>query len=133
MDRAPSLKTLKSAFGQFLHESDLRLLRKILAAQTRNEVLDLIENSKLHKTQAQINQMYNLPSRGHAKLLAADEMLEGYGIEDLRTRRGNYEYVNMGDTYTTTILRKRTVSGNNFFVSTWGDIVEREGSEGDYW
>lgn len=125
---APSIKTLKSAFGHYVHEADLKLLRKILSEDNRNEVLDLIENSRLKKTQAQIRQMYNLPSRGHAKMIAADEILEGFGVESFSTNRGYYEYVNMGDTYTMTLLKK----GDRFFVSNWGDIVEREGGD-DYY
>lgn len=80
--------------------------------------------------------MYNLPSRGHAKMLAADEILVGFGIESFRTRKGNYDYINMGDTYATTLLLKSyspySSTKNIFFVSTWGDIAEREGME-DYY
>jgi hypothetical protein len=33
------------------------------------------------------------------------------------------EYVNMGDTYNATILYN--VKSQNFYVTTWGDFVER--------
>ncbi len=36
----------------------------------------------------------------------------------------NNKYINMGDTYAATLIYKRAT--DNLFISTWGDIVERE-------
>lgn len=57
----------------------------------------------------------------------ADEVLDGHGVEDvaLATRRGGTRravYIEMGDTYNTTLAYDREV--DRFLVTTWGDIVE---------
>lgn len=54
-----------------------------------------------------------------------DRLIGGYGVEYIPTGSGNrspsIRYVNLGDTYETTILYVR----GQFRVGCWGDIVER--------
>ena len=64
-------------------------------------------------------------------LEVADRMLEAHGIEAIRGaefRNGYYGdivglYVNMGDTYNTTVLYD-TVA-DRFHITSWGDWVEK--------
>ena len=54
---------------------------------------------------------------------------DAYGVEFLKTKKGHYYYVNCGDTYTPTIIFPlRGSSRKAPFVSSWGDVVEEEGS-----
>jgi hypothetical protein len=59
---------------------------------------------------------------------AADEAIGGHGVEFIPAGRNSrspaIEYVNLGDSYDTTVLR---VNGT-WRIGAWGDIVEK----GDY-
>ena len=54
-------------------------------------------------------------------LKEALDILDGYGIEYIQHKDMNIAYVNMGDSYATTILR---VNGK-IRVGDWGSIIER--------
>ena len=60
------------------------------------------------------------------KLYAINDIIGGHGVEHISPGEGSQspaiDYVNMGDTYTTTILR---LAGGRYRVQCWGDIVER--------
>lgn len=64
-----------------------------------------------------------------ATMERADELIGGYGVEYIRhkkdTMRTVYglDYVNMGDTYATTLLFDHAT--DSFNVGTWVDIVEK--------
>lgn len=63
---------------------------------------------------------------------AINKLLNGYGTESIR---GNWQngywcdivavYVNMGDTYSATVLQVRTDYGSHFTVTNYGDFIER--------
>jgi len=61
----------------------------------------------------------------------ADGLLDGHGIEHIRSRNGKAEayYVNMGDTYTTTILLD--TSKDRIWITSWGDWLEVEERQGN--
>lgn len=75
-------------------------------------------------------QFINMPSVDELKLCAINEILEGYGIESVRTtkwKNGHWQdilctYVNMGDAYIPTIINHRK---HGFMVSSIGDIIEK--------
>lgn len=77
-----------------------------------------------------IAQCYNMPSYRQCVISMLDELLEGFGVEAIRSEKywDNYygdcvaEYVNMGETYALTVIRK--VGQDNFFISSLGDFVE---------
>lgn len=56
----------------------------------------------------------------------ANDILGGNGVERLRSSdgRGKAYYVNMGDTYDTTLLFIRSPGRDRFAVGSWGDWVE---------
>ena len=51
---------------------------------------------------------------------AADETLQGYGIEYVSCADREIAYVNLGETYERTICQE----GDEFFISSWGDWYE---------
>jgi hypothetical protein len=68
---------------------------------------------------------YSPPSINDLKLHILDNMLNGYGVEgfpiaDGYTEKSFCSYVNMGDTYATTVL----CVGDDFEIGCWGDIAE---------
>lgn len=60
-------------------------------------------------------------------LHAVDRLLGTFGVEVLDRRENStspeYEYLNTGDPYNTTLVYKR--STDNLFIGAWGDIAER--------
>ena len=64
-------------------------------------------------------------------LYKANKILNGYGVESINHNMwDNYYcdigllYVNMGDTYTTTLVYD--TYEQEFYITSWGDIVEQE-------
>ena len=68
---------------------------------------------------------YHEPALQDLKLRALDVLLDGCGVEHIPAGRNAKSpaitYVNMGDTYTPTIVWVR----GRYRVCCWGDIVER--------
>lgn len=121
MRHIPSLKTLRAAFMQQLEhdypdpEKRVRQLRKLLEGW-RDGTLSYTS-------------MVHSPSRYMLQL--ANDILQGHGIEHVESANGRAEayYVNMGDTYTATILldtKRSTV-----LATSWGDWVEKEERAGN--
>jgi hypothetical protein len=61
----------------------------------------------------------------------ANGLLEGHGVEHIRSRNGKAEayYVNMGDTYTATILLD--IGKDRVWATSWGDWLETEERQGN--
>ena len=61
-----------------------------------------------------------------------NRLIEGYGVEVVRGRPWvdhfyqdiNLLYVNMGDTYAPTVIYDTLKE--RFYITTWGDIIERQ-------
>ena len=73
---------------------------------------------------------YDKPRRVERVMEAINEILGGYGVEQITDSQwdnywcdGGLLYVNMGDTYTETICYD--TRKNKWIVSSWGNIVER--------
>lgn len=80
------------------------------------------------KTYVWVNGCHNMPSDHEIRLEMINEVLEGYGTEALDERtdwfpQPHYSYVNMGDTYVTTIIYNHKTE--RFLCGCWGDIAER--------
>jgi len=78
-----------------------------------------------------VHQCYHKPSHDEMVMCALNEILEGYGVEAIREEDAwvdNFHmdivavYVNMGDSYTATILLDH--EENEYFVTSYGDWVE---------
>jgi len=70
------------------------------------------------------------PCSDELKIHAINQVLEGYGIEAIRTskwKNGHWcdilcNYVNMGDSYIPTVIHHRK---NGFMISSIGDVIEK--------
>ena len=63
---------------------------------------------------------YNTPSNSELRLCAANQIIQGHGIE--RIPDTEIDYVNMGDTYIITLLYNH--DNDEWSLGSWGDIVE---------
>jgi hypothetical protein len=81
---------------------------------------------------AWVRQCYNLPSLNELRMCAINDIINGYGIESINVDPEVYEshyygnsiaeYINMGDTYTMTIIRDHR--NGKIFIQSWGDFYE---------
>ena len=77
-----------------------------------------------------MKQCFNEPSADSLKMCAINQVLEGYGIEAVRTskwKNGYWcdilcAYVNMGDSYIPTVIHHRK---HGFMVASIGDVIEK--------
>lgn len=75
---------------------------------------------------ARVAECYHPPRTWDIRMHVLNAAIGGYGVEGFQTGKGEQvEYVNMGDTYTPTIVRFR----GHYRVACWGDIAERHGAE----
>lgn len=78
-----------------------------------------------------INQCFNVPGQDEIIMSMLDELLEGHGVEVICVG-GEWvdsyhhdivaSYVNMGDTYDTTVVLDHR--SGRYLVTSWGDFVE---------
>jgi hypothetical protein len=86
-------------------------------------VKTMSEGLRISKADAQ--RLKDMMDTGAPRILqAADKMMNGHGVERISGVGGGLMYVNMGDTYDTTLIYDYKT--NRFVVSSWGDIVERQ-------
>ncbi len=108
----PSQKTLETAFpGKGKELRDL-IMGKRDPERFYDSVADLVARS-CHR-----------PRYDYMLIVAINEVLEGHGIECIYPRDSkhpSYDYINMGDSYTPTILLR---NDGKLIFSSWGDIVE---------
>ena len=108
----PSQKTLETAFpGKGKELRDL-ITGKRDPERFYRSVADLVMRA------------YHRPSYDYILMTAINEVVEGHGIECIYPRDSkhpSYDYINMGDSYTPTILLR---NDGKLIVSSWGDIVE---------
>lgn len=91
---------------------------------------DLLEGCP--KTHAWVAKCYHRPSRHALRMEMINEELEGFGVEAIFAEHDalspDAEYINMGDTYSTTVLWD-DIEGK-FLVTTWGDWLEEAEKQG---
>lgn len=133
--RAPSVKTLLSAFPDLSHK-DALLIRRLAHETDSPDTLANTIDQFVPGTARYVRSMYSNPYDSHmwrvtVVLHAINEILGTYGVEALGPARGSsqstpYEYLNTGDPYTTTLIYKRAT--DTLSVGAWGDIAERHPS-----
>lgn len=87
---------------------------------------------RLHITAAQAKELRKLMADAKVSrvLDAADKMMNTHGVEYIASSEDTYrsrdglEYVNTGDTYTTTLIYDH--GSSRYKVMSWGDIVEAD-------
>ena len=111
MKRIPSVKTLRSVFGERARDA-----RRILE-MTRSEL-------EQHPVGAErVRECYHAPTTLDVRMTVLDSIAETHGVEGVQLRCGEWlTYLNAGDTYTATLLYWR----GSYRVGDWGSIVERE-------
>lgn len=118
----PSVKTIETRLG--LDRKTALTVRKLMDRR--------LDPESFASVQKWVSKCYNRPSRIELIMEALNEVLGGYGVEALRVKEHvdnyhfdiGYTYVNMGDTYKTTILRDN-IKGR-FIVCDYGTIVESD-------
>lgn len=110
----PSMKTLTQNFG----EHKARYIRDLMEGT--------FDPEKLTSVSDWVTQCYSSPSILELQLSGINDILEGHGVEaiwgEAETMLPAAEYINMGDTYDSTILYDHTRA--KWEVTTWGDWVE---------
>lgn len=116
MKRAPSLKRLEAAFPGKGAE-----LRALLKGQTKTREYKSVQDLE--------RACYHPPGYAYRLMTALNEITDGAGIEALYLRSDRpgqdepyAEYINHGDTYTVTLVRK--ASTGTIFITSWGDFAE---------
>jgi hypothetical protein len=90
----------------------------------------VIDPETIHGVDAWLTQCFNKPNPDEIKMQAINQVLEGYGIESVRTSKWKNgfwcdvlcTYVNMGDSYIPTVIHHRK---HGFMVSSIGDVIEK--------
>lgn len=130
--RAPSLAALRATFPE-LTVPNAELIRDIAHNVDEPDTLaDLIEKN-VPATEAYVRSLYSCPYgsriwRVTVALHAMNVLLEMHGVEALGPVRDGdytpqYEYLNTGDQYLTTLIYSR--NSHNVFLGCAGDIAER--------
>ncbi len=107
----PSEKTLETAFpGK--------------GKELRNLIDGTVNPTEYDSVISLCTRVYQHPTHSYMLIVAINEVLEGHGIECIYPRDSkhpSYDYINMGDSYTPTVLLR---NDGKLIVSSWGDIVE---------
>jgi hypothetical protein len=123
----PSVKTLQAITDT---PEQAKLLWQVLTSKKREDILTVSEQARNYERQC-----YNPPAFYLLKLYAANEIMGGYGIEAIDIPEGSFsncqipdiciEYINLGDTYATTLVRMVKHGKITYRVIDWGSIVEK--------
>ena len=129
--RAPSTKTLISTFG--ISADAAKAIRALAASAGDGERLRVLVDERSPATARYVRSLHSDPYAladlaDHVALHAINEHLGTYGVEGLGPPRSGdyappYEYLNAGDTYSTTLIYDR--DRDRLFVGSWGDLVEK--------
>jgi hypothetical protein len=108
---------------------------------TTIKIKEIIKDQGIHlsefdSVQYLRKQCFNPPDRINEQLEALNELINGFGVEAIRIDDYHYNnywcdciglYVNLGDTYTLTIIYN--VIDNQFEFTSWGDFYESKEQE----
>ena len=127
--RAPSIANLTSTFG--IPADKAKLIRELASSVDNADGLEMLINSCCPGTEKYVRSMHSSPYRSGmwrrtVVLHAIDKILDGHGVEPLgpvSMQGPPYEYINMGDTYNTTLIYKK--STDSLSIGSWGDIAEK--------
>ena len=83
-------------------------------------VCEAMDPNDFDQVRTYVSKCVHYPRNYYLVLMAINEVLDGYGVE---YHEGfNFEYVNMGDTYTLTVIYDW--DKKEYFLTSWGDYVE---------
>lgn len=114
--RAPSHFSLNAIRGMTIEKSN----------KIRGVIRGEIPTRSFESVQCWIRQCYHEPKWSERAMCALNEIIGGHGVEVIHKNGEMFcEYVNLGDTYEATIVRY--FGSGDFYVRSWGDVVERNG------
>lgn len=126
--RMPSAKKLGEAFP-WMDKDEIKLVRSLGRNVDDPDKLAAIVEDKLPATHSYVRQMYSDPYnsgmwRRTVALNGMDEVMGMAGVEAIEVGGAvEYEYLNAGDTYATTLIYD--ADKDRLFIGTYGDVVER--------
>jgi len=93
------------------------------AQQIKDVIEDIIHPESFNDVQNWLSKCYNSPNISELKMCALSELLGGYGVEGYSEESNVFlfDYINMGDTYTPTIIRQ----AGKYYLSNWGTFAEK--------
>jgi len=101
-----------------------KLLRRVLKAETETCLEELVEKfPEFGATRGWLRNCCNPPSLIQLKLTMANDLCEGNGVEYSEICAAPLRYINMGDSYDTTLCRFRGA----WKVACWADFAEKLG------
>lgn len=128
--RAPSVKSLMETFR--IDRKDANRIRIVAKAVDDPDALRAAIDDHFPHTRAWVFSLHSSPYtskiwRVTTALNAMNEVLGTHGVEGLGPARAGdyappYEYLNMGDTYTTTLIYHRRT--DTLSIGNWGAIAE---------
>ena len=86
---------------------------------TEKALQELMYNDQARCLKARMKMAHTHKECMHT-LRVADEFMHGSGVESLYPDYPDFHYVNLGETYKTTLC----YDGKKFFIGSWGDWVE---------
>jgi len=127
--RAPSTRSLIETFR--LSKSDADLIRHLAKATDNPQDLEALIALRCPKTESYVRKLYSSPYHSHmwrvtVALHAMDVILDTNGVEAIPDESGGapqYEYLNTGDPYSTTLIYNRKT--DSLKIGSWGDIAEK--------
>ena len=126
LEKAFQVEHWRACLAYGVIEGEFPLKRRFIEQQEWLEAL-------LPVTAKWIRSCYNMPTVTEIKLAALNELLETFGVETIHPEGDEMftdvwcEYLNAGDTYTTTLCYLRRGfgrDGGEFILSCWGDELE---------
>jgi hypothetical protein len=129
--RMPSSRRLQDDLH--LTAEQAKLVRAIGHATDDGEILSTIIEASVPRTAGYVRSMHSDPYGSHmwrvtVALHAMDAIIGTHGVEALGPPSGGnyappYEYLNTGDTYSTTLIYRRKT--DTVSIGDWGSIAER--------
>ena len=118
-----------------IDEFKLHLIKTVIELDNDETIDDCLGMFK--SVQQLRKQCFNKPDTIQEKLTVLNELIDGHGIEPIQVSEELYqdsyygncigEYINLGDTYITTIVFN-TID-REWLVTSWGDYFESKESE----
>ena len=95
------------------------------AKTTYEIVTNKFDMNVLENVRKWVRQCYNQPKKYAIKLCGINEIIDGHGVEFCE--ESNCSYINMGDTYTTTVYYSH--DDDEFFIGDLENIVQHKSEE----
>lgn len=121
----PSVKTIQNGIG--IDRATARVVRGLMDGTISPD------EERFAHTAEWVSRCYHMPRLHERVMSAINETIRGSGVEALELEPGSFancdrnaeywDYVNLGDTYKTTVMRHSRTG--KFRVCCWGDIAER--------